>query len=75
MPITIFSKLSDNLSTNGKLFADVTFPFSVVHNNNASSCDFSNGFNKAKEWAFQWKVSFNASPLKQAQEAIFTRKL
>ena len=26
------------------------------------------------EWAFQWKMSFNPDPNKQAQEVIFTRK-
>ena len=26
------------------------------------------------EWAFQWKMTFNTDPNKQAQEVIFTRK-
>ena len=26
-------------------------------------------------WAFQWKISFNPDPSKQAQEVIFPRKL
>ena len=30
---------------------------------------------KIKEWAFQWKMSFNPDPSKQAQEIIFTRKV
>ena len=30
---------------------------------------------KIKEWAFQWKMSFNPDPSKQAQEVIFTGKV
>ena len=29
---------------------------------------------KIKEWALQWKMSFNSDPTKQAQEIIFSRK-
>ena len=28
-----------------------------------------------KQWAFQWKISFNPDPKKQAQEVFFSRKL
>ena len=28
-----------------------------------------------KEWAFQWKMSFNPGPSKQAQEVIFTSEV
>ena len=27
-----------------------------------------------RDWAFQWKMSFNPDPSKQAQEIIFSRK-
>ena len=67
--------LSDNLSTNVKLFADDTSLFSVVHDIAASSCDLNCDLNRGREWAFQWKISFNPKPSKQAQEVIFTRKL
>ena len=30
---------------------------------------------KVKDWAFQWKTSFNPDDNKLAQEVIFTRKL
>ena len=30
---------------------------------------------KINKWAFQWKMSFNPDPSKQAQEVIFSRKL
>ena len=30
---------------------------------------------KISNWAFQWKMSFNPDPSKQAQEVIFPRKI
>ena len=65
--------LPDNLSTNVKLFADNTF--SVVYNIATSSCDLNYDLSRVWESAFQWKMSFNPEPSKQAQEVIFTHKL
>ena len=66
--------LPDNLSTNIKLFADDTSLFSVFHGITTSSCDLNYVLNRAREWAFQWKISFNLELSKQAQEVIFTCK-
>ena len=30
---------------------------------------------KINNWAYQWKMSFNPDPSKQAQEVIFSRKI
>ena len=54
--------LSDNLTSNAKLFADDTSLFSV------------DDLKKVKDLAFQWKMSFKPDPSKQAQEVIFSRK-
>ena len=67
--------LSENLASNPKLFADDTSLFSVVKNVNASNIDLNNDLKKIGEWAFQWKMSFNPDPNKQAQELIFSRKV
>ena len=67
--------LPDNLSTDVKLFADDTSLFSVVHDITTSSCDLNYDLNRVREWAFQWKMSFNPEPSKQAQEVIFAQKL
>ena len=67
--------LPDNQSTNVKLFADDTSLFSVVHDITTSSCDLNYDLIRVKEWAFQWKMSFNPEFSKQAQEVIFMRKL
>ena len=67
--------LSDNLASNPKSFADDTSLFSVVKNVDASNIDLNNDLKKIGEWAFQWKMSFNPDPNKQAQELIFSRKV
>ena len=53
-----------------KLFADDTSLFSVAQDVNTSASDINNDL----KWAFQWKMSFNPDPSKQAQEIIFSRK-
>ena len=65
--------LSDNLTNNAKRFADDTL-FSVVHDVNTSAKKLNNDLKKVNDWAFQWKMSFNPDPNKQAQEVIFSRK-
>ena len=68
--------LSDDLSTTAKLFADDTSLFSIVQTVSASSTShFNNDLIKISNWVFQWKMSFNPDPSKQAQEVIFSRKI
>ena len=62
------------LSTNAKLFADDTSLFSVVYNANTTAKELNNDLVKINRWAYQWKMSFNLDPSKQAQEVIFSRK-
>ena len=67
--------LSGNLSSKAKLFADDTSLFNVAHDINTSANELNNDLKKVSNWAFQWKMSFNPDPSKQAQEVIFSRKL
>ena len=53
-----FNDLPDNLSTNVKLFADDA-SLCPVHYITISSCDLNYDLNRVREWAFQWKMSFN----------------
>ena len=69
------NKLSDGLNSNPKLFADDTSLFSVVHNINSTANDLNSDLMKLSNWIFQWKMRFNLDPNKQAQEAIFSRKI
>ena len=66
--------LSDNLSSNVKLFADTTSLFSVTHDVNASARELNDDLTKISNWAFQWKMSFNPDVNKQAQQVIFSWK-
>ena len=66
--------LSEGLSSNAKLFANDTFLFSVIHDSNTSALELNNDLANINRWAFQWKISFNPDPKKQAQEVIFSLK-
>ena len=67
--------LSDNLSSNPKLFADDTSLFSVVPDMNQSGINLNDDLEKISNWDFQWKMSCNLDINKQAQEVIFSRRL
>ena len=66
--------LADGLSPNAKLFADDTSLFSVIHNVDISTNELNKDLCQINKWAFQWKMSFNTDPSKQAQEIILSRK-
>ena len=66
--------LADGLSSNAKLFADDASLFSVVHSANTTAEESNNDLVKVSSWAYQWKMSFNSDPSKQAQKVIFSRK-
>ena len=51
--------LSDDLSSNPKLFADDTSLFSVAHSKNTSANELNNDLRKIDYWAYQWKMCFN----------------
>ena len=51
--------ISDDLSTNAKLFADDTSLFSVVPNINTSATHLNSDLKKIGNWASQWKISFD----------------
>ena len=61
------------LLTNVKLFGDDTFLFSVVNNASVSASRLNNDLVKIRDWAFNWKMSFNPDPTKQAKEVIFSK--
>ena len=65
--------LHEGLSTYAKLFADDTSLFFIIHDFWQT---FGNDLNKdlkmIRDWGFQWKMTINPNPTKQAQEAIFS---
>ena len=66
--------LLKGLSSNAKLFAEGKSLFSVIHDSNTTKNELNNDLVKFNNWTYQWKMSFNPDPNKQAQEAIFSRK-
>ena len=63
-----------NFQFNPKLFADDTSLFSTVKVPERTANNPNNDLKEINKWAFQWKMSFNPDPTKQAQEVIFSRK-
>ena len=59
--------LSDNLSSNVKLFADNTSLFSVIHDIAVSVGRLNWNLKRISNWDFQWKKIFNLDASKQAQ--------
>ena len=45
--------------------------FSVIHDSVITTLELNSDLSRIKQWAFQWKMSFNPDPKKQAQEVIF----
>ena len=66
--------LVDNISSDAKLFANDTSLFTVVYNEETSATVLNNDLHLIKQWAFQWKMQFNADVNKQAVEVIFSCK-
>ena len=61
--------------SNPKLFADNTSLFSVIFDKDLPAKNLNDDLNRINNWAFQWKMSFNPDPNKQAQEVLFSRKI
>ena len=70
----LMQDVADGLSSNAKLFTNDTSLFSVIHHVDTSANELNNNLYQINKWAFQWKMSFNPDPRKQAQEIIFSRK-
>ena len=67
--------LSENLKSTVKLFADDTSIFHVVKDPNTSAEIVNHDLTRILEWAYRWRLSFNADPSKQAQEVLFSNKV
>ena len=56
-----------SLSSNTKLFTDDTSTFSSAKNVNVSTDQLISDLEQNSNWVYQWKMSFNLDPKKQAQ--------
>ena len=62
---------ANGLSSNTKLFTDDTSLFSFIHDSVVKTLELNSDLSRINQWAFQWKMSFNPDPNKQAQEVLF----
>ena len=46
----------------------------ITHNASVSASRLNNDLVKIRDWVFNWKMSFNPYPTKQAREVIFSKK-
>ena len=56
------------------MFPDDTSLFSVIHDSSTTINELNDDLVKINNWAYQWKISFDPDPSKQAQEVIFSRE-
>ena len=63
------------LSSNSRLFAGDTSLFSVIRDMTSSDNVLNNDLLNINNWAYQWEISFNTDPSKQAQEVILSCKI
>ena len=66
--------LTAGLTCNVKLFADDTSLFTIVQDSTTAAKDMNHDLVLIKQWANDWRMSFNPDPQKQAVELIFSRK-
>ena len=66
--------LPDEITSSYKIFADDTSLFSKIENKSYSNFQLNKDLQTISKWAFQWKMSFNPDPIKQAIEVCFSHK-
>ena len=72
--LVYINDLEKDIKSKIKFFADDTMLFSIVHDPNVTANDLNHDLNLISNWAYQWKMSFNPEPTKQAIEVIFSHK-
>ena len=72
--LIFINDLTNDVSSNCKIFADVTSLYSIVNDIKLSAATLRNELFVISNWAFQWKIIFNPDLTKQGQEVIFGRK-
>ena len=73
--LIFINEIPANLESNVKNFTDAYSYFSLVRDPNESSENLGRNLGRFAGWAYQWKMSFNPDPSKQAREVHFSRKI
>ena len=66
--------LTADLKCNVKLFADDTSLFTAVEDSSTAANDMNHDLELISQWTYDWKMSFNPHPHKQAVELVFSKK-
>ena len=66
--------LDEGIKSEVKFFADDTSLFSIVRNPDTTDDDLNHDLNLITQCAFQWKMSFNPDPNRQAIQLTFSHK-
>ena len=72
--LVYINDLTAGLKCNVKLFADDTSLFTIVQDSATAASDMNHDLELIKQWANDWRMSFNLDLQKQAVELIFSRK-
>ena len=72
--LVYINDLEEGIKSHVKFFADDTSIFSVVNDPVVSAVNLQHDLDLITEWSYQWKMSFNPDPSKQAEEIIFSHK-
>ena len=72
--LAYINDLTAELECSIKLFADDTSLFTVVRDPNAAANDMNHDLELIRQWAHDWKMSFNPDPQKQAVELLLSKK-
>ena len=72
--VSYFQECKRNGISGNSLNLLTDFLFSTVKVPERTANNLNNDLKEIYKWAFQWKMSFNNDPTKQAKEVIFSRK-
>ena len=72
--LVYINDLAADVKCNLQLFADDTSLFTVVEDLNSAASDMNHDLELIRQWAHDWKMSFNLDPQKQALELTFSKK-
>ena len=72
--LVYINDLEEGIKSSIKFFADDTSLYSIVNNPEVSAGELNHDLNLIGQWAYQWKMSFNPDPTKQAEEILFSNK-
>ena len=72
--LVYINDLTKNLKCNGTLFADDASLCTVAQDPISAAKDMNHDLELIRQWAHDWRMTFNPDPQKQAVELTFSRR-